>query len=118
LEGAVARFVIDYFELPTTAAGSSAAFFSKAFGFGSKSYGPDYIEVTEGGVLGGLNGDSEGRSASPVIGIRTDDIAAAQQAVEAAGGAVTIPVMDYPGGQRFFFREPGGSELLVYCPGE
>ena len=112
----MASFVIDYFELPTTATEASEAFFSRAFGFGHKAYGPTYSEITNGGVLGGLNADAGDSSAAPLIGIRTDDIAAAQRAIEAAGGTVTRPVAGYPGGQRFFFREPGGSELLVYCP--
>lgn len=110
------KFVIDYFELPTRALTASQAFFSAAFGFGAKSYGPGYTEITEAGVLGGLNADQEGHLSAPVIGIRTDDIKAAQEAIEAAGGTISHPVADYPGGQRFFFREPGGNELLVYCP--
>lgn len=111
-------FVIDYFELPTDAMAASQAFFRDAFGFGITPYGPTYSEVTGGGVLGGLNADAADRPATPVVGIRTDDIAAARQAVEAAGGVLTKPVTDYPGGQRFFFREPGGAELMVYCPTE
>jgi predicted enzyme related to lactoylglutathione lyase len=114
----MATFVIDYFELPTTAMAASEAFYGKAFGFGTKSYGPGYTEITEGGVLGGLNAEAEGRSATPVIGIRTDDIEAARAAVEAAGATISLPIMDYPGGRRFFCREPGGAELLVYCPSE
>ena len=113
----MAEYVIDYFELPTTSMAASQAFYGSAFGFGIKSYGPTYSEVTEGGVLGGLNAADE-RAATPVIGIRTDDIAAAKAAVEAAGGILTQPITDFPGGQRFFCREPGGSELLVYCPSE
>jgi hypothetical protein len=27
---------------------------------------------------------------------------------------VSIAPHDYPGGRRFFFREPGGAEFLVY----
>ena len=114
----MASFVIDYFELPTKAMAASQGFFTKAFGFGSKPYGPAYSEITEGGVLGGLNGAAEDQGTAPLIGIRTDDIVASQRAIEAAGGTITRPVADYPGGQRFFFREPGGNELLVYCPGD
>lgn len=113
----MAQFTIDYFELPSADMAASAAFFASAFGFGNTAYGPGYSEITEGGVLGGLNA-ADDRPAAPVIGIRTDDIAAARQAVEAAGGTITRPIVDYPGGQRFFFREPGGSEVLVYCPRE
>lgn len=113
----MATFVIDYFELPTASVTASAEFFGQAFGFGIKPYGPGYSEITDGGVLGGLNSAGE-HATTPVIGIRTDDIAAAREAIEAAGGTITHPVTDYPGGQRFFCREPGGSELLIYCPAE
>ena len=113
----MAKYEIDYFELPVTSATESSAFFTKAFGFGSQSFGDGYIEVREGGVLGGLySGDD--KAAAPLLGIRTDDIAASESAVVAAGGIVTRATYAYPGGQRFYFREPGGVELLVYQPDE
>ena len=112
----MATFVIDYFELPVAEVGASERFFHAAFGFGSKQYGPGYSEITAAGVLGGIASGESGTA--PVVGIRTNDIGAAQRAIEAAGGTLRGPVVDYPGGQRFFFREPGGNELLVYCPSE
>jgi hypothetical protein len=112
------RYTVDYFELPTSGTAASRAFFGKAFGWEFKDYGPDYTEIVGAGVLGGLNADSGDQSAAPVIGIRTDDIKAAAAAVEAAGGTITKAPYGYPGGERFLFREPGGSELLVYCPSE
>lgn len=111
-------FVIDYFELPTTDTAKSSRFFREAFGWGEKAYGPGYSEILDAGVLGGLNASPEGRSAAPVVGIRTDDVVAAQAAVERAGGRISIALHDYPGGQRFCFREPGGAELLVYSVAE
>jgi predicted enzyme related to lactoylglutathione lyase len=115
-EVVMATYEIDYFELPVASPKTSSAFFAKAFGFGAQAFGEGYIEVRDGGVLGGLNGSSE--SQAPLIGIRTDDIAAAEKAITAAGGTITKSMYDYPGGKRFFFREPGGSELLVYMPTE
>ena len=112
------KYLIDYFELPVASASESSAFFTNAFGFGSQSFGDGYIEVRDGGVLGGLNGDAQDRPAAPVVGIRTDDIAAAAAAIVAAGGEITRGAYDYPGGKRLFFREPGGVELLVYQPAE
>jgi len=50
--------------------------------------------------------------------IRTDDIEKAVKAVTAAGGVITRKPYDFPGGKRFFFREPGGSELAVYMSTE
>lgn len=114
----MASFMIDYFELPARDAGKSGAFFEAAFGWSLQPYGPDYVELREAGTLGGVNGDALDNSAAPVIGIRTDDIAAAEAAVIKAGGTITRGAYAYPGGTRFFFREPGGNELMVYQPGE
>lgn len=113
----MASFTIDYFELPTSDTVASAGFYAKAFGWGNKPYGPDYSEILDAGVLGGLISGEE-QPAAPLIGIRTDDLVAAQAAVEAAGGTITVAAADYPGGRRFQFREPGGAVLLVYCPAE
>jgi predicted enzyme related to lactoylglutathione lyase len=110
------RYTIDYFELPVSSAAESRDFFTRAFGWGSRDFGDSYVEVHDAGVLGGLNGDAADRPDGPVVGIRTDDIAAAEAAVIAAGGTVTRATYRYPGGQRLLFREPGGVELLVYQP--
>ncbi len=118
MERRMARFVIDYFELPVQSAGISGAFFSAAFGCGTRPYGDDYAEIIEGGVLGGLNSNPDGRTPGPVVGIRTDDIVEAEAAILRAGGTISKPVETYPGGRRFLFREPGGNELLVYQPEE
>lgn len=107
-------YVIDYFELPTADMPASRRFFAEAFGFGQVDYGPGYSEITGSPVLGALNREPDVQN--PVIGVRTGDIATAVAAVQAAGGVITVPVYDYPGGQRFFFREPGGTVLMCYCP--
>ncbi|HWA17456.1 MAG TPA: VOC family protein [Devosia sp.] len=114
----MAQFTIDYFELPVAGTDKSGAFFEKAFGWSLLAYGPGYTELREAGTLGGLNGDAKDQGGHPLIGIRTDDIAAAEEAVRAAGGTITRETYGYPGGRRFFFREPGGNELLVYQPSE
>lgn len=112
----MATFLIDYFELSTTSTDASKRFFADAFGWGAKDYGPGYSEILDAGVLGGLSGAAG--AGAPLIGIRTDDLKAASAAVADAGGAITVPAHDYPGGRRFQFREPGGAEMLVYCPVE
>lgn len=114
----MAKYEIDYFELPVMSAKDTSAFFTRAFGFGSQPFGDGYIEVRDAGLLGGLNADASDRSVAPVVGIRTDDIAAAAKAIVAAGGTITRDAYAFPGGKRMFFREPGGIELLVYQPDE
>jgi predicted enzyme related to lactoylglutathione lyase len=116
MEGTMPHYVIDYFELPSSDPQASGDFFARAFGWGQQSYGPSYMEIHDAGVLGGLSSDEAENSSLPVVGIRTDDIAAAERAVRAAGGEITRPAYAYPGGMRFFFRVPGGAEMLVYRP--
>jgi len=111
-------YVIDYFELPTAETARSRAFFGEAFGWTFNEYGPGYSEFADAGLVGGLNGDADDRSAATVIGIRTDDIESALAAVERAGGTISVQPYDFPGGRRFFFREPGGAELMVYRSSE
>ena len=43
-----------------------------------------------------------------------DDLEAALQQVEQAGGRLVRPIFAFPGGRRFHFREPGGTEMAVY----
>jgi predicted enzyme related to lactoylglutathione lyase len=110
----MARYEIDYFELPASGGSESRRFFGGAFGWTFRDYGPSYAEIQGGGVIGGLNADPDDKPSLPLIGIRTDDIVAAERSVVAAGGTITRPTYAFPGGKRFYFREPGGNELMVY----
>ncbi|MNW16054.1 hypothetical protein D3C71_2147730 [compost metagenome] len=50
--------------------------------------------------------------------IRTQNLDDAERRVKAAGGTITRPQFDFPGGRRFHFREPGGNEMAVYVASE
>ncbi len=111
-------FVLDYLELPSSDAVKSREFFTAAFGWSYADYGGTYAEIREAGLLFGVNADGKDKSAAPMAVIRTDDLEKAVAAVQAAGGVITRKPYDFPGGRRFFFREPGGSELAVYVTSE
>ena len=49
-----------------------------------------------------------------VCGQRCGYFSESQECVEKAGGAITKPLFDFPGGCRFHFVEPGGNELAVW----
>jgi len=108
---------IDYIEFPSTDRARSGAFFRAAFGWGLTSYGPDYDAVEDAGIDGGID-QSEGRVAATMAIIRTDDLDDAEKRVVRAGGEITRPQFDFPGGRRFHFREPGGNELAVWVARE
>ncbi len=106
---------IDYVELPSaTAHELTRAFYARAFGLGFTDYGPDYAATTTGDVDLGLQGDPSGTLAAPLPVIRVDDLEAAFDSVTKAGGTIAKPIFAFPGGRRFHFIDPGGSELAVW----
>ena len=110
---AVAR--IDYVELPSaTAHELTRAFYSKAFGWSFADFGPDYSAMTTSDVDVGLNGQPEEALAAPLPVVRVDDLEAAFEAVTKAGGTIARPIFSFPGGRRFHFIDPSGSELAAW----
>ncbi|MFJ9783605.1 VOC family protein [Amycolatopsis sp. NPDC101161] len=109
-------FEVDFVEFPSTSATASGEFFARAFGWQVTPYGPDYSDVRAAGLTFGFQADAAEQARAPLVTVRTDDLAAARTAIEAAGGEVTKEPFTFPGGRRFHFREPGGSELALWCP--
>ncbi|PZM11941.1 VOC family protein [Rhizobium tubonense] len=108
------NYQIDYIEFPSTDGLKTRRFFEEAFGWNSVSYGPTYHALEAAGIEAGIQGDSQETTAAPLAVVRTTDLDAAQRAVELSGGVVTRPAFNFPGGRRFHFREPGGSEMAVW----
>ena len=110
---------IDYVELPSaTAHELTRAFYSRAFGWQFTDFGPDYAATTSGDVDLGLQGDPTGALAAPLPVIRVDDLEAAFDAVTKAGGVIAKAIFSFPGGRRFHFIDPSGSELAVWQTSE
>jgi predicted enzyme related to lactoylglutathione lyase len=106
---------IDYVELPSiTAHELTRAFYSKAFGWTFTDYGPDYSATTTGDVDVGLNGQSDEALSAPLPVVRVEDLDAAFDSVSKAGGVIARPIFAFPGGRRFHFIDPSGSEVAVW----
>ena len=106
---------VDYVELPSvTAHELTRAFYTKAFGWKFTDYGPDYSATASGDVDVGLNGQLDEALAAPLPVIRVDDLDAAFDLVTKAGGVIANPIFPFPGGRRFHFIDPSGSELAVW----
>jgi predicted enzyme related to lactoylglutathione lyase len=110
-------YQIDYIEFPSEDGIQSRKFLGEAFGWRFTSYGPSYTAIDDAGIEAGIDGGA-GRVAAPLAVIRTADLEQAERDVVAAGGTITRPAFDFPGGRRFHFREPGGCELAVWVPTE
>jgi predicted enzyme related to lactoylglutathione lyase len=112
-EKALAR--IDYVELPSaTAHELTRAFYAKAFGWDFANYGPTYSATTNGTTDVGLQGDPSDALSAPLPIVRVDDLEGALDAVVKAGGTIAKPIFGFPGGRRFHFIDPSGSELAVW----
>ncbi len=106
---------IDYVELPSvTAHELTRGFYAKAFGWEFTDYGPDYAATTNGEVDVGLNGQPGEALAVPLPVIRVEDLEAAFDSVVKAGGTIAKDIFSFPGGRRFHFIDPSGSELAVW----
>ena len=110
---------IDYVELPSaTAHELTRGFYRQAFCWDFADFGPDYSATTSGDVNVGLNGQPEEALSAPLPVVRVDDLEAAFEAVSKAGGVIAKPIFSFPGGRRFHFIDPSGSELAVWQSAE
>ena len=108
---------INYIELPATDLAGSKAFYERAFGWQFNEYGPKYAGIKSAsgdGEVGGLDAAEPNRR-TPLVLLYSDDLDASVAAVTAAGGAVVQGPYGFPGGRRFHFTDPSGTELAVWA---
>ncbi|MBA3316494.1 MAG: VOC family protein [Gemmatimonadales bacterium] len=105
---------IDYIEFPVSDVAVAKRFYSAVFGWEFTDYGPDYTSFVDGRLSGGFRGGEAARPGNALIVIYATDLEGVASAVQAAGGHITQPTFDFPGGRRFHFRDPSGHELAVW----
>ena len=105
---------IDYVEFPAGPLSETKSFYQRAFGWSFTDYGPTYAAPDKAGLDGGFQADPDEKPAKPLIILYSDALEDSLKAVTAAGGAVTKPIFDFPGGRRFHFTDPSGNELAVW----
>lgn len=102
---------IDYVEFTSPELEATQSFLATAFGWGFVNYGPDYRDIQDAGIGGGIE---RGALRAPLIVLRADDLEAAFETVKAAGAEITRDIFEFPGGRRFEFKEPGGNAMAVW----
>ena len=107
---------ICFVELPSSRIQASRHFFAEVFGWQMTSFGPTYACTMTGDVDLGLQADLQEATASPLVVIQVDNLELSLEAVIKAGGILTKEPFSFPGGRRFHFRDPSGSEFAVLKP--
>ena len=107
------REQIDYIELPGGDLAATKAFYGSAFGWSFTDYGPTYAAFGDAGLDGGFAAETAS-TIGPLVILKADVLEDALASVEAAGGEITVPIFEFPGGRRFHFRDPAGNVLGVW----
>ena len=105
---------IDYIEFPVADVAVARRFYGAVFGWTFTDYGPDYTSFADGRLSGGFEGGQSPRAGGALVVMYATDLERVAADVAAAGGEITRPVFDFPGGRRFHFRDPCGHELAVW----
>lgn len=108
---------IGYVELPAADMAASKRFYAEAFGWRFTDWGPTYAAFDEG-LEGGLQADPAERVAAPLMVLYAEDLDAMLVKVSVAGAEVVRPIFTFPGGRRFHFRDPAGTEMAVASYGD
>ena len=108
---------IHYVELPSTDLPATKAFCRAAFGWDFEDYGPDYTAILGAGLDGGFYTSEQvarEKDGSAMVILYSDDLEGSLAKVEAAGGMIVKDIFSFPGGRRFHFTEPSGTELAIW----
>ena len=108
---------IHYVEMPSTDIRATKAFFRTVFGWDFEDYGPDYTAILGAGLDGGFYTSEQvarEKDGSAMVILYSDDLEASLASVVEAGGTIVKDMFSFPGGRRFHFTEPSGTELAVW----
>ena len=104
---------IDYVEIAVADLEKAREFLSAMFGWSFQEWGDDYVSFNDGRVDGGLC-----RSAEPASGILlvfySTDLERDLARVKELGGTITAEIFPFPGGRRFQFLDPSGTEYAIW----
>ena len=105
---------INYVEFKAPDLEAIKSFYSKAFGWKSTDYGPDYVAFSESGIECGFHRSDETIVNGVLVVLYHDHLEQALENVKKQGAKITVDIFSFPGGRRFQFLDPAGNELAVW----
>jgi hypothetical protein len=107
------RNTIDYIEFTVPDLELAKEFYTRVFGWKFVEWAPDYLGFFAGRLGGGFH-KGEVRTGGPLLVLYSENLAITAGAIIAAGGRITKPLFQFPGGMRFHFSDGLGNELGVW----
>jgi len=104
----------DYVEFTVHDIARAKAFYGAVFGWTFTDYGPAYTSFDDGRIGGGFTTEGSPRPGGPLIVFYAADLDATLAKLKAAGGVIVKPPFAFPGGRRFQFTDPDGTEIAVW----
>jgi len=105
---------ISYIEFKANDLNKTKEFYSLAFGWSFKDYGPTYTSFAESGVAGGFEETDEDIKNGTLVVLYHDNLESIKDKVVEHNGEISKEIFDFPGGRRFHFKDPSGNELAVW----
>ena len=112
---------INYVEMPSRDLEASKKFFGDAFGWSFVDYGPEYVAIENAGLDGGFFKSEQvatTANGSVLVVLYSANLEATLEKVKGSGGAIVKGIFSFPGGRRFHFSDPSGSEYAVWSETE
>ena len=106
---------IDYVEIPVTDLKKVRDFFAALFGWSFEEWGDDYMSFNDGRIAGGFRRATEPAPATGVLVIFfSTDLERDFDRVQELGATISEPIFSFPGGRRFHFVDPTGTEFAIW----
>ena len=106
---------IDYIEIPATDLPRARAFLEGMFGWEFQEWGDEYLSFRDGRLDGGIR---KALTVTPDAGVLlvfySDDLERDVKRVQELGGKITRDIFPFPGGRRFHFIDPVGTEYAIW----
>jgi uncharacterized protein len=108
---------VDYVEIPSSNLKKTRAFFEALFAWQFTDYGPEYTAFEDGRISGGFflsPMTAQTANGSALIVFYSEKLESIREQTLQLGATITRDIFSFPGGRRFQFTEPGGSEFAVW----
>lgn len=106
---------IDYVEIPVTDLKKTREFFSSLFGWSFQEWGDEYMSFNDSRLDGGFRLSPEPASSTGVLLVFfSEDLERDVERVKNLGARISQEIFSFPGGRRFHFIDPVGTEYAIW----